>query len=265
MRERLRKKLAAASPKARAALVTCLTLLATVVLERILKQVVPEGKEGQYLVGVLQWVRDMLSWVRMDWLAIAALTAFLLYAWEERLRWLGSLGRGWKKLVSPWNPQDPIVTVNRSATVPVSPGPLMRGTLDEILQHHKSGVSGERRPPVLGGPATPFTGVVEPSLASLPRPLTPSQKDRKLGALDKLRSQVRKMQPLINRAERLKSGAWNAYAEGKGFEYSSDLLDFADQFNDETRKLTSCEINTQNMRTRPRQPGCLIERSGFER
>ena len=73
-----------------------------------------------------------------------------------------------------------------------------------------------------------------------PRVLSQEQRDRKLRALDKLREQVRKMQPLINRAERLGSpSAWNAFSTRKHADYNIDLLDFKGDFDRETRTLNA--------------------------
>jgi hypothetical protein len=172
--------------KAKLALVFLVGTTAEIALERLLKIWVPEGQEASFIVRVLQSVRDIAAIVRSDWLLVGAGTAFGLYIWDERRRWLTTLRRLWSRL---------------------------RPTKD---------------------------GVFAPSpVAHSSRPQSPDQKDRKIRALDKLRTQARKMHYLINRAERLSSGAWNAFVGGKGLEYSNELRAFRDEFETEARELNS--------------------------
>ena len=117
--------------KARAFWIFFACALAMVVLERLLKYAVPEGQEGSTAVRVLQWARDMLSGIPTDWLLVAAGTALLLHAWDERRRLLASaqilMGRRPEAqqaaaLELDFENKLPWVTVFKNANVPLKGG-----------------------------------------------------------------------------------------------------------------------------------------------
>lgn len=157
-----------------------------------------------------------------------AVGALLPYAWDERKHWIGALSRLMSR------------TTHVGAETHLKHGP--GGIFDIRESRNVSSVTDHGVGDASVNFSSPSHGVriqSMPEAASVPPPrqLTPDQKDRKLRALTKIRDQVRTLHPFINRAERLSSGAWNAFATGAGLEYSEGLRTFRDEFDAATREL----------------------------
>ena len=169
--------------KARASLVFALGALATIALDRILKLLVPEGQEGKTITGLLQKVRDVVSEVPTGYLVVIALTAFLLYAWDERERWIDAI-RGWAR---------------RWRTPAVAAGDTLVAT----------GILGQVPKPSIQGTYNPDAAPIAP-----PAPRTPStyEVEQKLIVLDRFLRMLRGVvKDLVQNGPRLPSSAWNAF------------------------------------------------------
>jgi hypothetical protein len=109
MRKKIRTWLPTLPAKLWAALVVSGFWVLQIALDRFIKLYIPEGQEAGHASRALQWLRELLNSIPVGYFVVAATTAALLYAWDDRLRiaqvfsrLLGTVAFGLQWVFKPW-------------------------------------------------------------------------------------------------------------------------------------------------------------------